>query len=190
MISNSKKWAQARGLVEKNEVHGQDEWRIPIKREFEFNVRNREEVQHKASYELEAGLTLICMQNIYSNFQIYNSPVLEDPDGDMLNFGLNMNQTATILICYIWPCFAYHVGYEDAINHFHLRNGQSASATPASSMNQTATASATQAKMPQLPVLQSNQEPLSTLLQGPPCVVGPGGWGNVYAVAYFLGCFG
>ena len=80
--------------------------------------------------------------------------------------------------CRIWICH---------INHFHLRNGAAATtaATPPSSMNQTASASASQAKMPQLPVLQSNQEPLSTLLQGPQCIVGPGigGWGSVFALA-------
>lgn len=34
MINHSKQWAQARGLLEVNPVHGEEEWRIPLKRRF------------------------------------------------------------------------------------------------------------------------------------------------------------
>lgn len=69
MIANSKKWAEARGLCQTSEVHGADEWRIPIKRDFEFTTRKREEIQHKGTYELEAGnhhQFILCMvRNIF-----------------------------------------------------------------------------------------------------------------------------
>ena len=41
MISHSKKWAEARGLCFRSEVHGEDEWRIPVRREFEHKNVNR-----------------------------------------------------------------------------------------------------------------------------------------------------
>ena len=53
MIENSKKWAAARGLVEKSEIHGEDEWRVPIMREFEHKATDRQTRTESVSFETE-----------------------------------------------------------------------------------------------------------------------------------------
>ena len=35
MITNSKAWAAARGLVRKSPIHGEDEWKFPMEETFE-----------------------------------------------------------------------------------------------------------------------------------------------------------
>ena len=50
MIDHSKKWAQNRGLCEKNEVHGEDEWRIPIAREFKAKELDRQTASQQVSF--------------------------------------------------------------------------------------------------------------------------------------------
>ena len=45
MIEHSKKWAAARNLIEKSEVHGEDEWRVPVMREFEHKKLDRQSSQ-------------------------------------------------------------------------------------------------------------------------------------------------
>ena len=44
MIDHSKKWALARNLIVKSEVHGEDEWRIPVHREFEHKQLDRQSI--------------------------------------------------------------------------------------------------------------------------------------------------
>jgi len=41
MIGHSKRWAEARGLCFKSEIHGEDEWRVPVRRDFEHKNVNR-----------------------------------------------------------------------------------------------------------------------------------------------------
>ena len=48
MIEHSRQWALQRGLVEKNEVHGEEEWRIPKKRRFKFKEQHGTEVTQRA----------------------------------------------------------------------------------------------------------------------------------------------
>ena len=50
MIEHSKKWAAARGLVTKNEVHGEDEWRIPVHRNFEHKKVNRQSTTQSVNF--------------------------------------------------------------------------------------------------------------------------------------------
>lgn len=38
MIEHSKRWAAARGLLATNEVHGQEEWRIPLQRTYSHSA--------------------------------------------------------------------------------------------------------------------------------------------------------
>ncbi len=40
MIDNSKEWAKQRGLLQRNEVHGKEEWKIPTDRTFSFENKN------------------------------------------------------------------------------------------------------------------------------------------------------
>ena len=49
MIEHSKKWATARNLIEKSEVHGEYEWRVPVMREFEHNKVD----QQKSSQQVQ-----------------------------------------------------------------------------------------------------------------------------------------
>lgn len=51
MIECSKKWAAARGLVEKSEVHGEEEWRVPVAREFEHKELDRQSASQRVSFD-------------------------------------------------------------------------------------------------------------------------------------------
>ena len=53
MIKNSKAWAQARGLCETSEIHGKEEWRIPVERKFEHNKINGTESRQHMSFVAE-----------------------------------------------------------------------------------------------------------------------------------------
>jgi len=53
MIENSKKWAAQRGLVEKSEIHGEEEWRIPVHRSFEQEVVDQSESKQKVAFRTE-----------------------------------------------------------------------------------------------------------------------------------------
>ena len=50
MIEHSKKWAAARNLIEKSEVHGEDEWRVPVMREFEHKKLDRQSSSQQAGF--------------------------------------------------------------------------------------------------------------------------------------------
>ncbi len=50
MIENSKRWAAQRGLVEKSEVHGLEEWRIPISRTFEHESSDVQTSKQSATF--------------------------------------------------------------------------------------------------------------------------------------------
>ena len=54
MIKNSKEWAKQRGLLEVNEIHGEEEWRIPVSRDFTVSKVSGTESKTTASVELEA----------------------------------------------------------------------------------------------------------------------------------------
>lgn len=74
MISNAKAWATARGLTRMNEVHGQEEFKVPTEEEFEYLHLRRREGESSASFEVE------------------------DPDGSLLNFGdMSAKQTIELL---------------------------------------------------------------------------------------------
>ena len=53
MIDNSYNWALARGLVQKSEIHGKDEWRIPTKRSFKSMTQRGQETRRCASTEMQ-----------------------------------------------------------------------------------------------------------------------------------------
>ena len=50
MIEHSKKWAQSRGLCERSEVHGEEEWRIPVGREFKAKELDRQTASQQVSF--------------------------------------------------------------------------------------------------------------------------------------------
>ena len=58
MISNSKKWAQARNLLRKNKVHGADEWRIPTKETFKHTATKGQSSRIKGAMDLEETLEI------------------------------------------------------------------------------------------------------------------------------------
>ena len=49
MIKNSKEWARKRGLIQTNEVHGKEEWKIPTERTFSFKNDVTQSVRMHAS---------------------------------------------------------------------------------------------------------------------------------------------
>ena len=65
MIKASKAWAAARGLVETNEVHGKEEWRVPTKRTFEHIKRSGTRSSQQVSFMAEDPFMKL------SNFSIW-----------------------------------------------------------------------------------------------------------------------
>ena len=53
MIKRSKEWAKARGLVRENEVHGEEEWRIPTDSNFSFTSTKKREAEGSGSMEVD-----------------------------------------------------------------------------------------------------------------------------------------
>lgn len=53
MIEHSRQWALARGLVEKSAVHGEEEWRIPLKRRFANTEKTGSEVSERVTQQVE-----------------------------------------------------------------------------------------------------------------------------------------
>ena len=49
MIKNSKEWARKKGLIQINEVHGKEEWKIPTERTFAFTNDVSQSVRMHAS---------------------------------------------------------------------------------------------------------------------------------------------
>ena len=54
MIKNSIRWATARGLRRTNEVHGMEEYKIPLKEEFLFRNKELQSATQKGSVEIQA----------------------------------------------------------------------------------------------------------------------------------------
>ena len=54
MIDHSKEWARQRGLLQKNPVHGREEWKIPTERTFEFGNETEQTATARGSMEVEA----------------------------------------------------------------------------------------------------------------------------------------
>ena len=50
MIDFSKKWAQSRNLCYRREIHGEEEWRVPVQREFKLKETNRTSTTSSASF--------------------------------------------------------------------------------------------------------------------------------------------
>ena len=53
MINNSRQWAIERDLMQINEVHKEEEWRIPVSKTFQFETTKGERVKRVASGDLE-----------------------------------------------------------------------------------------------------------------------------------------
>ena len=53
MIAHSKEWARSRGLLQKNEVHGKEEWKIPTDREFMFKNETEQSSTARGSMEVD-----------------------------------------------------------------------------------------------------------------------------------------
>lgn len=53
MIKHSKEWARKRGLIQVNEVHGAEEWKIPTDRKFSFQNDVTQSVNMRASTTVE-----------------------------------------------------------------------------------------------------------------------------------------
>ncbi len=72
MINSAKQWATSRGLVRRNEVHQEEEFKIPTSDEFEFSSTRAKEAERHGSMEVE------------------------DPDGTLFNFG-DITRDGTIM---------------------------------------------------------------------------------------------
>ena len=59
MIEFSKNYAISKGNLRKSEIHGRDEWKLPLKESFKFKAKNREIVEAEATAEIEDWFCLI-----------------------------------------------------------------------------------------------------------------------------------
>ena len=59
MIEFSKNYAISKGNLRKSEIHGRDEWKLPLKESFKFKAKNREIVEAEAAAEIEDWFCLI-----------------------------------------------------------------------------------------------------------------------------------
>ena len=55
MINNSRLWALERGLLQTNEVHKAEEWRIPVSKEFKLGTIKGTSSTTRATAQLEAS---------------------------------------------------------------------------------------------------------------------------------------
>ena len=55
MIKNSREWAARRSLVQTNQVHGEEEWRVPTSRDFAYGHTQAQEASRRVKQELEAS---------------------------------------------------------------------------------------------------------------------------------------
>lgn len=63
MISNAKEWATSRGLTRKNEVHKEEEFRVPTESNFAYESVKTRSIEGSGAMEVD------------------------DPEGTLLNFG-------------------------------------------------------------------------------------------------------
>ena len=56
MITHSKEWAQARGLLRTSPIHGKEEWKIPLGESYLFRDTTLNSTEARASDIVEAGL--------------------------------------------------------------------------------------------------------------------------------------
>ena len=53
MIDNSKKWAMARNLLRTNQVHGEEEWRIPVDETYTHTSKRGQSTRMRGNMQLE-----------------------------------------------------------------------------------------------------------------------------------------
>lgn len=54
MIKNGIRWATARGLTRTNEVHGMEEYKVPVEEEFMFRNSESQSAQQTGTVEVQA----------------------------------------------------------------------------------------------------------------------------------------
>ena len=63
-IANSKRWAQSRGLLRKNEVHGAEEWRIPLEETYALSNVTGTSSTMTGTMELEDMIMHVCANHM------------------------------------------------------------------------------------------------------------------------------
>ena len=54
MIKNTIRWATARGLTRTNEVHGEEEYKIPMEEQYLFRNSEKQSATQRASVQVQA----------------------------------------------------------------------------------------------------------------------------------------
>lgn len=165
MIESSRQWAMARGLLEKNPVHGEEEWRIPLKRRFSSSSITGTEVQQKSTFEMQdLTLTEIVDASCFNYACIYV---------DIMSFIAGFLRFHLRPCCQSWPA-------SETLQHYRFTNGnvhmfrhvsmlelwlrlREGGGDDAQKLAASSQLSAASAKEKSLPVLQANQDPFSSL---------------------------
>ena len=146
MIENSKIWAQNRGLLWRNEVYGEEEWRIPLRRSFSATSTTGREIRELATASV---------QDRASAFMTYLFQP-QDSSGSILDNPCDVDE----LVCLVRDGCDCQV----LVARPALRKGSAETELP--SFHSAATATAAAAKLQPLPVLQANQDPYSFSQEG------------------------
>lgn len=67
MIENSREWARNRGLLQTNPVHGREEWKTPISRDFSFTNKTSQSTKSSGSMVVQDSAKLECLSFFYLN---------------------------------------------------------------------------------------------------------------------------
>ena len=152
MISNAKEWAIARGLCRKNEIHKEDEFRVPTVESFAYT--------HTKTREAEATGSMDVM----------------DDDRSLLNFGdMSAEQTMLCLGSELYVSLLILMNttfFQKTCLNMIIPFPKSCTATPcpeprrganSGTVNSVAASSTAAARVQSLPMLQSNQDPFGLL---------------------------
>lgn len=90
MIANSREWARQKGLLQRNEVHGKEEWKIPTNRSFSFNNEVSQQTEQRGTMAVEDGmvcprfhLAMVLLFNVH-HITPHGSNLVKDKDGSLL----------------------------------------------------------------------------------------------------------
>lgn len=101
MIEFSKNYAISKGNLRKSEIHGRDEWKLPLRESFKFTATNRESAEATASAQVEDWISLLRHYLLVRPLKcpdVLSSPPSQDTAQDLLKFNLAADGALRLLV--------------------------------------------------------------------------------------------
>ena len=101
MIEFSKNYAISKGNLRKSEIHGRDEWKLPLRESFKFTATNRESAEATASAQVEDRILLLRHYLLVRPLKcpdVLSSPPSQDTAQDLLKFNLAADGALRLLV--------------------------------------------------------------------------------------------